>query len=107
MVVLSILFIVVIALPLLVTIPPKFQTALETLDWVIWSAFALELCVKTYLSPRRGQYLRTHWYEVITVVIPFLRPLRLVRSLRLLRLLGLTRLTSVSFEIATSGRFVL
>jgi len=31
------------------------------------------------VSPNRVEYLRRHWLEVLVVVVPFLRPLRLIR----------------------------
>ncbi|MGQ9874705.1 MAG: hypothetical protein ACUVSL_05535 [Chloroflexus sp.] len=33
---------------------------------------------KLYLAPDRLPYLRSHWFEVIIIVLPFLRPLRLL-----------------------------
>src|SRR6185503_7478895 len=56
--------------------------------------FALELLAKTYLAPQRSLYLRRHWFDVIIVVVPFLRPLRIVRSVRALRVLRLVRVVA-------------
>ena len=36
---------------------------------------------KTYLASDRKRYLMTHWLELLTVLVPFLRPLRLLRVL--------------------------
>ena len=33
----------------------------------------------TYLAPNRWQYLREHWIDVLTVLVPFLRPMRMLR----------------------------
>ena len=81
-----------ILVPLLVDLPATVEWALYVGDWVIWAAFAVELGVKTYLSPDRRRYLISHWYDVVIVVVPFLRPLRAARVLRLLQLVRLAAL---------------
>ena len=39
----------------------------------------MDLGIKVVVAPRRLAYLRRHWLEVLVVVIPFLRPLRILR----------------------------
>src|SRR5215211_2252653 len=53
MLVLSLLLVPIIVVPFLVTIPPGWVFAWESVGWVIWAAFALGLTVKTYLALRR------------------------------------------------------
>ena len=55
------------------------ETTFLALDIFIWSVFAADLMVKTAISPRRSSYLKAHWIDVVIVVVPFVRPLRLVR----------------------------
>jgi voltage-gated potassium channel len=74
--------------------------AIETTLWIIWGVFAAELSIRTYLSQRRLNYLARHWYDVLIVVLPFLRPLRIARSARALRLLRLARLAPVAVRVA-------
>jgi voltage-gated potassium channel len=61
---------------------------LTVLSWTIWVAFAADLLVRLFLADRRAEYARAHWYDVALVVIPMLRPLRLLRLLALARILG-------------------
>jgi voltage-gated potassium channel len=89
---LSLLLVPIIIVPLVVTIPPEWEFAWESVGWVIWAAFALELTIKTYLAPRRLHHLRKHWFDVVIVFVPFLRTLRVfyaLRALQLLRLVGI------------------
>lgn len=79
MVLLSVAFLVAVALPELVDVTPELDETLEAINWLIWAAFAFELLVMTYLAPNRRRYLLAHWVDVLTVVVPFLRPLRLLR----------------------------
>ena len=79
MLVLAVAFLVIIALPLIRDISQSTQQLLEGTLWIIWAIFALELTIKTYLAPDRKQYLISHWLDVLTVAVPFLRPLRILR----------------------------
>src|SRR3990167_3333265 len=69
--------------PALVQLPPGMEEAFLQLDLFIWAAFAFELAVKTYLAPSRMAYLRQNWVDVLIVVLPMLRPLRVLRFVRL------------------------
>jgi len=79
MVLLSIVFLFAVAIPELIPVPPDVDEMLEGVNWLIWAIFAFELGLMTYLAPNRWQYLRSHWIDVLTVVVPFLRPFRLLR----------------------------
>lgn len=67
------------------------DTAIEGVLWMIWAIFAVELSIRTFLAQRKVRYLARHWYDVLIVVVPFLRPLRIARSARAMRLLRLGR----------------
>ena len=55
------------------------ETLFFTLDVFIWALFAVDLLVKLAVAPNRLAYARRHWLEVLVVLIPFIRPLRIVR----------------------------
>lgn len=90
MLALALLLIPLVAVPWVMELPPRVERALAALDLAIWAAFAGELALKTYLAPARWRHLRTHWFDVAMVALPFLRPLRLLRSARALRALRAT-----------------
>ena len=48
-------------------------------DMVIWAVFAIDYAVRLWLAEQRLSFVRSHWIEALIVVIPFLRPLRLLR----------------------------
>ena len=48
-------------------------------DMVIWAVFAIDYAVRLWLAEQRLNFVRSHWIEALIVVIPFLRPLRLLR----------------------------
>ena len=55
-------------------------------DILIWLLFVGELVGFTYLAPSRSHYLKTHWYDVLIVFLPFLRVFR-VFNLKILTVL--------------------
>lgn len=55
------------------------QRILDYVQWISWSAFALDLLIGVVTAEKRFKYLIHHPLEVITVLLPFLRPLRLLR----------------------------
>ena len=83
----------------------SFSTAeralFQTLDIFIWAIFAADFFLKFAVTPEKLQYLRGHWLEGLTVLVPFLRPLRILRIVlfgaRAIR--GARRLANVDFLI--------
>jgi voltage-gated potassium channel len=69
------------------------ETTLFALDWFIWTAFALEYGIRLYLAPEKKAFAKRNLIDLAVILLPFLRPLRVVRSARFLRLLRLGRLT--------------
>ena len=65
----------------LVHVPDSTATIMEALEWVIWAIFTVDLGVRVWFAEQRLRYLRRHWIDVLIVVLPFLRPLRLLRLL--------------------------
>lgn len=83
------------------------DTAIETLLWFIWAIFAVELGIRTFLAERKIPYLINHWYDVLIVAIPFLRPLRIARSARAMRLLRLSRVAPFLARAAVGTQHLL
>ena len=73
---LALLMVPLLLAPYVVELSPEADSALRGIEWIIWGVFAADLAARTYLAPRRVSYLVTHWYDVLIVVMPFLRPLR-------------------------------
>jgi voltage-gated potassium channel len=79
MLILAVIFMVAILAPEIADLSEEAVLALEAVSWLVWGAFAFELVIKTYLAPDRRRYLVTHWIDVLSVLVPFLRPLRFLR----------------------------
>ena len=55
------------------------QRILDYVQWISWIAFAVDLLVGLVLAEKKLKFLAHHPLEVVTVLLPFLRPLRLLR----------------------------
>lgn len=53
--------------------------------WVSWAAFVTEFVARMVVAPHTGAFLKRNGWQVLFLVLPFLRVLRLVRAVRLLR----------------------
>ena len=89
--ILSLIFIPILILPWMLDLNSDIHSTLDILDKLIWTIFAFDLMIKTYFSPNRIQYLRTHPFDILIVALPFLRPLRIIRAAKTLRLIRFIR----------------
>lgn len=79
MVILAVVYLVVYAMQVLWD--PHGTTGLEALAGAIWVAFIIDLSVRVWLAPRRLTYLLRHPIDVLAVIVPAFRLLRVLRVL--------------------------
>lgn len=79
MVVLTLVLIAIIILRQIHSFTPLQNLILELVDWVIWFVFLLELIILTSISKNKIHYLTSHWFDVMIVILPPLRVLRLFK----------------------------
>jgi voltage-gated potassium channel len=60
----------------------------RSLSWITWGIFAVDTIVRLSLADERVRYLVRHWYEVLVLALPLLRPLWLLRLIPLLSVLN-------------------
>lgn len=53
--------------------------------WLLWAVFVVEFVARMVVAPDTGRFWRRNWWQVLFLVLPFLRVLRLVRAVRVLR----------------------
>jgi voltage-gated potassium channel len=79
LVALGLVFLVVLILPFAAPLTTAESNALDVANWVIWAAFAVDYLARLYLALERRAFVRGHVLDLVVVVVPFLRPLRLLR----------------------------
>jgi voltage-gated potassium channel len=63
----------------------SMQRALEIAGWALWAVFVGEYLLRLHVAPGKLRFLRRTWWQVVFLVVPFLRFLRLVALLRVAR----------------------
>lgn len=66
---------------------PGIQSFLTVLSWTVWAAFGADFLIRLALATERGAYALRHWYDVALILLPLIRPLRLLRLVVLARIL--------------------
>ena len=82
--VLGVVFLLVV-LGQTVSTDPDVQRWLAVAGWALWAVFVAEYLLRLHVAPRKGRFLRRTWWQVVFLVVPFLRFLRLVALLRVAR----------------------
>lgn len=57
----------------------------------IWAIFLIEFAVRLIVAPAKGAFLRSNWLGALSLILPFLRPIRALQAARALRSLSLVR----------------
>lgn len=97
----AVLFLVAYAVPILDPGGPLWLlNVCRWTSWVTWCFFGVDLGVRVVMTDRRLNYLLHHWYDVIVMVLPLLRPLRLLRLIPLLSILNRRARTRLRGRVA-------
>ena len=109
MMVLAFVMIPLLVAPLFWDLSSRAEAVVLALDGFIWALFATDLAIKVAIAPQRLKYVRQHWLDVMIVLVPFVRPLRLLRIIlfgsRVYR--GAVRLARIDFLVAYAIGLVL
>ena len=104
---LGVLFALLVGYDIAVDLGPGATRAVTIASWAIWAVFATELGAKLWIAPNRLRFLRRHWFQVIGLLVPWLRFLRFIRLLRAGRALPAARIVSSSYRSAGAARLLL
>lgn len=97
----AVVFLAAYAIPILAPqLPPGIKYACEALTWVTWALFVTDLVVRVALAENRASYLTKHWYDLLIIALPLLRPLRLLQLVPLLTTLNQRAQTRLHGRVA-------
>jgi voltage-gated potassium channel len=103
---LALVFVVVLMAQLFTSETSSVFTVLEVLNWLIWSVFACDYAICVFLAEDKRNWVFKHPLELLIVIVPFLRPLRLLRVLPLVAQIfrkSRTNLSGRALRVATFG----
>ena len=108
---LAIAFLVSYSYPAFVDeISTSVQSILDTVQWVSWIAFAADLLVGVLSAESKVHFLKRHPLEILAVLLPFLRPLRLLRFISFGTLVfekvNLGKSIAISFKVIVTALFL-
>jgi voltage-gated potassium channel len=109
--VLAIAFLFAYSYPAFVSdISTSSQSILDGIQWVSWIAFATDLLFGISKSSDKVKFLKTHPLEILAVVLPFLRPLRLLRFISFGTLVfekvNLGKSIAITFKVIVTALFL-
>jgi voltage-gated potassium channel len=62
--------------------PPAFVRTLNVIAWIVWACFAVDYIARLLLSVGKARFVRTHKLDLLMVLLPMLRLLRIFLVLR-------------------------
>jgi voltage-gated potassium channel len=83
----ALLFLAVYAFDVLDQPDGTIGDATQAALWGTWAVFAVDYFVRLGITPERGRWIVRHLLDLAVVVLPLLRPLRLLRLVMLLSVL--------------------
>lgn len=99
---LAVAFLVAYAWPVLdPRLDSDLRNFLTVASWTVWGAFAVDFAARIWLAEGRVEYAIRHWYDVALIVLPMMRPLRLLRLLALARVLNRSATSSLIGRVST------
>jgi voltage-gated potassium channel len=61
------------------SLPDTWQDLCLAVLFAAWALFAVDYSIRWRLSGQRLRFVRTHWLDTLVLLLPLLRPLRVVR----------------------------
>ena len=102
MLLLAVAFLIAYAWPVLDReMDPDLRSGMTVLSWTVWVAFVIDFAVRMVLVENKRKYALSHWYDVALVILPFLRPMRLLRLLAFARILNRSAESSLVGRVST------
>jgi voltage-gated potassium channel len=101
---LSVVFVLVVIGESLATSGTTLALGLTVTGWLIWLIFVAEFVARLVVAPKTVEFLKRNWWQVVFLVLPFLRIFRLIRTIRILRT---GRVLSSAVRSSRSARRVL
>lgn len=101
---LSVVFVLVVIGESLAASGTTLSLGLTVTGWIIWLVFVAEFIARLVVAPKTGEFLKRNWWQVVFLILPFLRIFRLIPAIRVLRT---GRVLSSAVRSSRSARRVL
>lgn len=92
--VLGFIFVLVVVADTTTAAGSRARPWIDTATWALWAVFALEFILRAAIAPSTSRFFRRNWWQLVFLVLPFLRFLRIAGRLARLRPARMGRLVS-------------
>ncbi|WP_240721495.1 hypothetical protein [Pseudarthrobacter sp. NamE5] len=92
--ILGVIFLFVVLGQLIATEPAMIRV-FTVAGWVFWAIFVAEFILRAYIARFSKDFWKKSWWQVVFLLVPFLRFFRALQALRLVRLARLARYGSI------------
>lgn len=92
--ILGLLFLFIVLAQLLAT-DPALVGVLTAAGWLFWAVFVAEFLLRAFVAGFQWNFWRRNWWQVIFLLVPFLRFFRALQALRFWRAARLARIGGV------------
>ena len=108
---LALVFLIAYSYPaFVVNVTPSAQKVIDVIQWMCWFAFASDLLIGIFKSKQKSEYLKHHLLDVAAVLLPFLRPLRLMRVISFgglaIQKVAIGRQFAITLKVAIASIFI-
>ncbi len=105
----AVIFFIAYAVEIIAHLTGEEGTIAESIIWATWAVFAVDYIVRLVLAEQRWRWFYRHLLDLSIVVLPLLRPLRLMRFFTILAILqrGAGRMLRGRVVVYTVGATVL
>lgn len=96
-------FFLFVVLGQLVVTEPRWAQALAVTGWICWVVFVLEFLLRAYIARFQATFWRHNWWQVLFLLVPFLRFVRALQAVRTLRVARLGGIVSAGVRGSRSA----
>jgi voltage-gated potassium channel len=86
------------------------QTSLDLIQWISWGAFASDLLYGLSTAKNKKNFLLKHPLDIAAVLLPFLRPLRLLRVISFgglaIQKIAMGRQVAITLKVLIASIFI-
>ena len=87
---LGVVFLFVVLGQLLIT-DAGWSLVFAVLGWVFWAIFVAEFLLRAYIARFQSAFWKRNWWQVVFLLVPFLRFIRVLQVFRLARVMRVAR----------------
>jgi voltage-gated potassium channel len=79
----------------LIAAEPAMVSVFTVVGWLFWAVFVAEFLLRAYIAGFSKDFWKKSWWQVVFLLVPFLRFFRALQALRLVRIARLARYGSI------------